>query len=414
MDIKAMGLISIAVLILFAMHYALFQSMICFFAVTRPWIKALLYTAMGVLTIAFLTAFLLLQWHESPWTIGYFVFAGTWMGILIHLIVAVGLIWAAIGLARLTGSGLNSKMAAGAVLSITVLVCLYGIHNAFHPRVREIDVSLPNLPPQWQGRTIVHLSDTHLGHVHNVEFTRRIVSRINALSPDVIVITGDLFDGMGGPFEHIVKPLNRLRAKNGVLFVTGNHEHYAGIDRAMAAIQQTSFQVLDNECIPMDGLDIIGVSYPGIEKASDIRNLPVTGAGTTRAPRILLFHTPTNLRRNTADAMQQHFSTYWMPDTRFAFNKELGIDLQLSGHTHHGQIFPLNLLTGLLYGGHDYGLSRNGNFRLYTTCGAGTWAAPMRTVGHSEIVEITLKADGPSPVSTADSFPCKSGDKPLL
>lgn len=391
MHFKAILFLSVVILVLFAMHYAVFKSMACFFAVTRPWVKSLLYTVMVLLTFSFITAFLLLQWHENPFTIGYFIFAGTWMGLLIHLLAAVGVTWILVGAARLTGFPLNTKILAAAVLSIAVLACLYGAYSAFHPRVKEITVAMPNLPAQWQDRTLVHVSDTHLGHVHGVSFTRRLVSRINALDPDLVFITGDLFDGMGGPFEKIAEPLTRLRAKKGIFFVTGNHEHYTGIDRALAVIRKTPLQVIDNRCVTIDGIDIIGVSYPGIKSAADIRGLPTPEETPGRRPRLLLFHTPTNLRFNTADHMQQHFSTYWMPDTGFALNKALGIDLQLSGHTHHGQIFPVNLITGLLYRGHDYGLTRDGRFQLYTTCGAGTWAAPMRTAGRPEIVSIRLQ-----------------------
>jgi predicted MPP superfamily phosphohydrolase len=136
-------------------------------------------------------------------------------------------------------------------------------------------------------------------------------------------------------------------------------------------------------------MDLIGVGYPGIHHREDIINLPVED--TTKNPRILLFHTPTNLQIRTGRDSDRHFATYWMPDTTFELNKEIKIDLQLSGHTHHGQIFPFSILTGWLFKGHDYGLSRDGDFQLYTSCGTGTWGPPIRTVGRPEIVLITLK-----------------------
>ena len=146
--------------------------------------------------------------------------------------------------------------------------------------------------------------------------------------------------------------------------------------------------MLDNELIDVDGLQIIGVSYPGISRIEDIRNLnPAEGAETTR---ILMFHTPTNLLKNSGGRAERHVSAYWRPDTSFALNKKLHVDLQLSGHTHHGQIFPFNFVTQWLFKGYDYGLNRSGDFQIYTTCGTGSWGPPMRSPIRPEIVLIRL------------------------
>jgi hypothetical protein len=93
---------------------------------------------------------------------------------------------------------------------------------------------------------------------------------------------------------------------------------------------------------------------------------------------------------NYKNLKNQHVANYWMPDTNFRTNTELDIDLQLSGHSHHGQLFPLNFLTGFLYKGYDYGLNNTGAFWLYTTSGTGSWGPPMRTSGRAEIPVIRL------------------------
>jgi len=149
--------------------------------------------------------------------------------------------------------------------------------------------------------------------------------------------------------------------------------------------------VLDNELVDVNGLQILGVSYPGIHRIEGIKNLNITeGAETTR---ILMFHTPTNLLKNSGDRAKSHIHTYWRPDTSFALNKQLHVDLQLSGHTHHGQIFPFNLVTQWLFNGYDYGLKRDGDFQIYTTCGTGSWGPPMRSPVRPEIVLIRLYAE---------------------
>ncbi len=385
---KTLLFLTAVLLFLFAIHFALFRSLIYFFGIRRPLATRSLYTAMTLLTFAFITAFSLLRWQESIWTIGYYKFAAAWMGFLIQLLMAVAATWTIIAFIRLTGRKFKPQALAVVMLAAAAGFGIYGIWNAFHPQVRDISVTVRKLPPSWENRTIVQLSDVHLGHMHGLRFAQQLVDRVNALDPDLILITGDLFDGMGGTFESFIAPLNRLRAKQGIFFITGNHEHYIGIDRALALLKKIRLHVLDNEWINIDGLEIVGVSYPGIVSLADIANLPEEK--DPEHARLLLFHTPTNMKSEKSDLMDRHFSTYWMPDTTFALNRQIGADLQLSGHTHHGQIFPFNFVTRLLYGGHDYGLSRAGDLLIYTTCGTGSWGPPMRTGTTPEIVRITL------------------------
>ncbi len=165
-----------------------------------------------------------------------------------------------------------------------------------------------------------------------------------------------------------------------------------GLKRALQVLSQTRIRVLNNEVINIDGLEIIGVGYPGIYDKSDIRGLEkLEQSSSNHAPRILLFHTPTSIRLKDEDEFGQHFNTYWIPDTSFKLPRELGVDLQLSGHSHAGQIVPFGLLTKLIYKDYDYGLRREGDFSIYTTSGLGTWGPPMRTGNSPEIVVIKLQ-----------------------
>lgn len=345
---------------------------------------------MVLLAFSFISAFFLLHRHENLLTIWYYKFAAVWTGFLIHFVVAIAAIWLMTGFAGLAGFSVNTKTLATFLLSAAACWALYGMWGAFHPMVRRATIELKNLPAAWQGRTIVQLSDVHLGYFNDEKFAERMVDQVNALHPDIVVITGDLLDGMGGSFDRLTAPLNRLSAPYGVLFITGNHEYYIGIDRVLSVLKKTKLRILNNEMININGLEFVGVNYPGIISLSDIANLPA--ADKTEHPRVLLFHTPTNLQLRTGGSSDHHFSTYWKPDTSYAANKILKPDIQLSGHTHHGQIFPFNFLTHWLFKGHDYGFSQGDGLLIYTSCGTGSWGPPLRTTGRPEIVLFRLQS----------------------
>ncbi len=236
---------------------------------------------------------------------------------------------------------------------------------------KNITVKIKNLPAAWQGKTIVQLADIHLGHVHGLTFLRDMVDKTNAQNPDLILITGDLFDGMDGDLNIFVEPLNSLRAKNSVFFVTGNHEAYVGLGRALAALHQTNIKILANEVVDVSGLQIVGLDYSLLNdstgftgQSSDEGKIINSLSGFDRnKPSLLMYHAPINIEQAVAS----------------------GINFQLAGHTHHGQIWPFNFFTWLIYGQYDYGLNILGDFSIYTTNGIGTWGPPMRTGNTPEI-----------------------------
>jgi len=378
---------TIQTLILVA-HVLFSLSVIRFFPITSPVSKTIFYAVMAGLALSFVSAFLLLRLHGSAATVFYYRFAAIWMGFLIHFLVAVAAAWAIILASKWAGISINRPVTAGILLTAAALFSIYGMWNASHPRVREIAVPVRHVPEYWANRRIVLLSDIHLGHMQGKAFAEKLAGRVNALDPDLILITGDLLDGVNGSYDDVIRPITRLRARFGVFLVTGNHEYYVGIHKALDIIKKTHIRVLDNEWITMNGLELIGVNYPGIESLTDIKNLPENKAAGHA--RILLFHTPTTIRKHAGDLNGRHTRSYWTPDTSFDLNAQLNADLQLSGHTHHGQIFPFNLITRLLFDGFDYGLKQTGNFQIYTSCGTGTWGPPMRTAGISEITLIRL------------------------
>jgi len=246
----------------------------------------------------------------------------------------------------------------------------YGIWNAYHPRVRNLTVRIKNLPPAWRGKKIVQLSDVHLGNILRADFASRLVAMANAENPDLVAITGDLFDGADGKLEDLVAPLNTLHAPLGIYFVTGNHETYLGVERAYAALRTTPVRILADETVVIDGLQVIGVSYPERGRSKDFAEAITKLRSLDPAlPSILLYHSPTHI----AEA------------------KAAGVSLQLSGHAHHGQIFPIQFISRLVYGRYYHGLHVEGDYTLYASSGAGTWGPTLRTGNYPEIVVIRLE-----------------------
>jgi predicted MPP superfamily phosphohydrolase len=338
-----------------------------------------------------MAAFFLLRWIETPWTINFYRFAAVWLALSVKLVLAVAAAWTLYGALRLFGvPAAVFRFVAGGCVALALAWSAWGFWAAFHPVLTQVDVTLEKLPDRWRNRTIVQLSDLHLGHFHTPASMERLADRVNALAPDLVVITGDLFDGMADGMPEFVKPLSKLSSRRGVFFVTGNHEVYAGLRRCLDLAEKAGIRLLLNEVVEVDGLNLMGVAYPGVKDRSEIRGLEhALDPSAGQRPLILLFHTPTDIRPD--GTQDRRTATYWRPDTSFALSRELGVSLQLSGHTHKGQMFPFGHLTRWIYSGYDYGLHHVGNFSLFTSSGVGTWGPPMRTGASPEIVVITLK-----------------------
>jgi predicted MPP superfamily phosphohydrolase len=264
----------------------------------------------------------------------------------------------------------NQKIIGGVAILASILYLIYGIWNAFTPMVTKINVSIGNLPDAWKGKKIVQISDVHLGHIFNASFMKDAAQKINALGPDIVVITGDLFDGTDGSLDSFTDSLNSINAPDGIYYVTGNHETYLGVEKVEAVLSKTKITMLQDEMRNVNGLQIVGINYPERMQSKNIGEIIKNMNGfDSKKPSILLWHAPTQIENA----------------------KNAGISLQLSGHTHKGQLFPFRFITALVYKGYDYGYKKEGSFSIYTSSGLGGWGPPMRTEKRSEIVEITLK-----------------------
>jgi predicted MPP superfamily phosphohydrolase len=237
--------------------------------------------------------------------------------------------------------------------------------------VKQIRVPIAKLPKALSGYTIVQLTDIHVGPTIGRAFIEQIVRTTNALAPDLIAITGDLVDGSVASLGALVEPLKELRAKDGVFFVTGNHEYYSGPDAWIAHLRTLGIRVLRNERIELkDGLDLAGVDDTsahnfGHGHGQDIPRA-MAGRDELRA-MVLLAHQP----KAVLEACK------------------LGVDLQLSGHTHGGQIWPWGYAVRIDQP-HVAGLHDHEGTAIYVSRGTGYWGPPLRVGAPAEITRIEL------------------------
>ena len=323
-----------------------------------------------LLPLSFIASAFLAHWKEGLLTRALYVCSSLWLGVGLTLLTAFGLAWAAWGATKVLHQDPTPAWFGWAAVGLTFLYSTYGVFNAYHPRLVDFTVRLKNLPAAWRGKTVVQLSDVHLGRILGVDFLTRVVGWVNAQNPAMVLITGDLFDGARGNLEKLVAPINRLAAPQGIYFATGNHETYLGVERAYEALRTTPVRVLDNERVEIDGLQVIGISFPERGQPSSFGEKMAKLQGFDPAlPSILLYHSPSQV----AEA------------------KAAGISLQLSGHVHQGQLFPLQFITRLIFGKYYHGLHVEGDYTVYTSSGTGVWGPTMRTGNHPEIAVINLE-----------------------
>ncbi len=312
-----------------------------------------------------------------------------WIGTV--FLLAAGLLAAEV----LTAGGLLGQPWTGTVRTAAVACALAAAAAALAgghrpPRLVEVAVPAPGLDPALDGFTIVQLSDLHIGSLLGERFLEDIAARVDALAPDLLVITGDLFDNETASARRLLPALRRLSARRRVLAVTGNHEYYAGVAQCTGAMEAAGFEVLHNRWVEAaPGLAVAGVPDDG-------------GARQTGRPGADLGRALEGIPAGWTVVLLQH-----APE-REAEAAAAGVDLMLDGHTHGGQIWPFHLLVRRFYP-HLAGVFRVGAMTQVVSRGAGRWGPPMRLLAPADIVRITLRpAAGPpcaGPPSMLNSAP---------
>ncbi len=363
-------LFSVFTAMVFFGHLFIYWSIKKFFNIDDKEKKKWLAATLILLAVSFPAASVLAHWSENVVTRVIYFLASLWLGIALNLDIMLGIGWLLLVGGYFLKKEISQKFLGIVCLSAALLFSAYGVWNAYHFRIKEIAVEIKNLPASWQNKKVVQICDLHLGHVFGKKFLSRVVSRVNEVKPEAVFITGDLFDGMDGNLADYVEPLNDVAAPSGIYFVTGNHETYLGVDKVYGTLAKTKVKILNDTSVDIDGLQILGVSFPEKSETKDIETVVKNMANFNQdKASILLYHSPFEVARA----------------------RRSGVSLMLSGHSHDGQAFPFGLLTKIIFHGYDYGLHKKGDFTIYTSSGLGTWGPTMRTFSRPEIVLITLK-----------------------
>ncbi|MGW1779274.1 metallophosphoesterase [Streptomyces sp. NPDC002143] len=262
-----------------------------------------------------------------------------------------------------------SRVVGGAAAAAAVGTVGYGTYGVLRgPRVKRVTVPLAKLPRAAHGYRIAVVSDIHLSPVLGRGFAQRVVDTINSTQPDLIAVVGDLVDGSVKDLGPAAAPLAQLKARHGSFFVTGNHEYFSGAEQWVEEVRRLGLNPLENARTELPWFDVAGVN--DIAGESDGQGPDFTRAlgdrDTTRAC-VLLAHQPVQIH----DAVSHD------------------VDLQLSGHTHGGQLWPGNLIAAAA-NPTVAGLERYGDTQLYVSRGAGAWGPPTRVGAPSDITVIQL------------------------
>ncbi len=314
----------------------------------------------------------------NPLSLGAQATGEIWLGFLFWMFFIAGAtltVRLAINLGRWESAkqwlGAHSPYLGTVVLVVVLAGLTYGYIHARNPVVRRLNIELnrPEYPPFQY--TIVQLSDLHIDSIRSVSWWEKVVERVNALNPDIIVMTGDILENKSRNLQPFKPGFQRLTAKLGVYATTGNHEFYVGTGEFENYFRDTHIRVLRNTVIrPDDFLGIIALDDPTGHRSFDLPEPDLQKLADSLPddrPKILLHHEP----RRIAEALSS------------------GIDLKLSGHTHCGQMWPFGYFVKMAY---DYpcGYYQIDNLHLYVIPGTGFWGPPFRVGTHSVIAAINF------------------------
>jgi len=331
--------------ILLVGHWFLYRTFVRFFGLANPSVLLTMRVGMAFLSVSLVATSFLAFRYSNLLVRCLYTGAASWLGIFYFLLIAAIVAWVLCGLTKLFHFPLDRKILIEILIGMAFVASLYGFINAAIIRTTRINVQLPGLSNSWNGKTAVWVSDTHLGHVRNSGFAQKIAARVQDLHPDIIFVGGDLYDGEAVDVDKVIEPFSRLSAPYGIYFITGNHEEFSDNTKYLQAVRRAGMRVLYNEKLELDGLQIIGVDYRDTRREGPFKSILNKIGIDRQKPSILLMHAPFHLR----------------------VTRDHGITLQLSGHTHHGQVFLFRFITSRVYQGYDYGLKVLSNFKCSTT-----------------------------------------------
>lgn len=320
------------------------------------------------------------------WMATFFVKAGSWwLGAMLYLTLfflladllrGLNSLFHVTDIFRFSWNSDKGRIALIVVYALTAIVLAFGYYNAKIPAVRNLEI---NVDKHLSGgpQRLVLVSDLHLGMMISNGRLETLVNAVNSLQPDIVLMAGDVFDEDPGPVirNNMGDLLKNLKARQGVYAVSGNHEYYGNEAEARKYLEDHGIIVLSDSTVILPGgivlvgrQDIIGQQMSGKARKSIAELL--NGVDKSK-PIVMIDHQPYKLEEVSAD----------------------GVDLQVSGHTHNGQMWPFNYVTNAIFE-IGYGYGKIGKTHFYVSSGYGTWGPPIRTNSRSEIVVLELKGKG--------------------
>ncbi|HOT46220.1 MAG TPA: metallophosphoesterase [Spirochaetota bacterium] len=313
----------------------------------------------------------------------YLIWIGSfWMGMMVYLFLGALLCdilrlgnWIA-GVVPVPSElyGRIRQMAALAVTAVAAATVIAGYFNTLHPRINTVVVEVPKSAGGRRTLDIALVTDIHLGTIIKNSRLQTMADMVNVLQPDLVLLGGDIVDEDLAPViqNNLGELLRTIRSRYGTYAVTGNHEYIGGVEAACRYLSDHGVTVLRDRSVLIDNsFYLVGREDRSITQFGGGRRLPLDsvmkGVDLAR-PVIMMDHQPFRLGEAA----------------------EHGVDLQVSGHTHHGQLWPFNFITSLIYEV-SRGLKRIGNTHVFVSCGYGTWGPPVRVGMVPEVVHLQLR-----------------------
>ena len=269
---------------------------------------------------------------------------------------------------------LTKKITAIIIIAVVSLIVFLGNLNKRDITVKNLNLTIPKGNGKLNELNVVMASDLHLSPIDGERLLTKIIDRINSLNPDIVLLAGDIVDDKAEILEQrrIGESFKNLTPKYGIFNINGNHEFINDVEPSVQYAEHLGIKVLRDEYLLIDSSfyvigreDVVMKQFTGKERKSLEE---IISTINSEYPKILLDHTPVKLEQAEKN----------------------GIDIQFSGHTHHGQIWPANIITNMIYE-ISWGYKKKGNTHYYVTSGAGTWGPPVRTGSKSEVVSIKIK-----------------------
>jgi predicted MPP superfamily phosphohydrolase len=269
--------------------------------------------------------------------------------------------------------GIPLKLLTG-VISLSLLIVTAGVYTASDTVVKTIDLKINKRAGLEDSLNIVMASDIHLGNIMGRKKLQYLVDTINSLDPDIVLFPGDFFDENPGPVvkDNMGGLIESIKVKYGMYAVTGNHEYIGGIFETVNFLEKHKIRVLRDEAVEINGSFILaGREDKSISRFTDTKRKTleeILQGKNTKLPLILMDHQPSSVDDSVKN----------------------GVDLHLSGHTHNGQLWPVNYITGAIFKA-AIGLSKTGETSIFVSKGYGTWGPPVRTTGRPEIIVFQIR-----------------------